>query len=352
MQSTNLSRAVERGFSRVEPSDNVLIAYAARDGTTASDGSGRNSPFTSSLLKNIETPGLEVRFLFANVRDDVMAETKQEQQPLVYGSLSKDMIYLNPPMDAGSANSQFKGATPAALPPKPPGPVVDRCSQPGATNCGWVGFRLQRVSEDVAEALKIKPARGALIAAIDQKGPAKPADILPGDVAIRFDGKEINDFQDLPRAVYGTTVGKEVDVVIIRDAKEKTKKVIVGRRVDPQPVAEPPKFANPIEHAMPSSQNVLGLDLAEISQELRARYNIKNSVKGVVVTNVESSSDAAKKSLNAGDVIVEVAQESVTTAANVQDRIDDAKKDYRKKTVLLLVSNNKGELRFVPLDLR
>jgi tetratricopeptide (TPR) repeat protein len=100
MQSTNLSRAVERGFSRVEPSDNDLVAYAARDGTTAGDGSGRNSPFTASLLKNIETPGLEIRFLFANVRDDVMVATMREQQPFVYGSLSRDMIYLKTPLEA------------------------------------------------------------------------------------------------------------------------------------------------------------------------------------------------------------------------------------------------------------
>lgn len=111
MQSTNLSRAVERGFSRVEPSDNVLVAYAARDGTTASDGSGRNSPFTSSLLKNIEMPGLEITFLFRNVRDDVMAATKREQQPFVYGSLSKDFIYLKAPVEAGTGT----GSSPDAM---------------------------------------------------------------------------------------------------------------------------------------------------------------------------------------------------------------------------------------------
>jgi uncharacterized caspase-like protein len=95
MQMTNVARAVDRGLSRIEPSDNVLVAYAARDGTTARDGSGRNSPFTASLLKNIEIPGLEVRFLFANVRDDVMAATGREQQPFVYGSLSKEQICLS-----------------------------------------------------------------------------------------------------------------------------------------------------------------------------------------------------------------------------------------------------------------
>jgi hypothetical protein len=97
MQRTVRVRSVDRGFVRTEPLDNVLVAYSAKDGTTARDGSGRNSPFTSALIRHIQTPGLEVRFLFANVRDDVMTATKREQQPFVYGSLSSERIYLRMP---------------------------------------------------------------------------------------------------------------------------------------------------------------------------------------------------------------------------------------------------------------
>jgi formylglycine-generating enzyme required for sulfatase activity len=96
-RTTSRVRAVERGFVRVEPSDNVLVAYAARDGTTASDGDGRNSPFTAALLKHLDEPGLEIRFLFATVRDDVMAATKREQQPFIYQSLPAQQIYLRAP---------------------------------------------------------------------------------------------------------------------------------------------------------------------------------------------------------------------------------------------------------------
>jgi hypothetical protein len=91
------TRSVSRGLSRVEPMNNVLVAYAAKDGTTASDGIGDHSPFTTALLKHLETPGLEVTFLFRNVRDDVLAATNDEQRPFVYGSLSKEAIYLKPP---------------------------------------------------------------------------------------------------------------------------------------------------------------------------------------------------------------------------------------------------------------
>ena len=96
MKRSLSTRAVTRGLAPTEPTDNVLVAYAARDGTTASDGDSRNSPFTTALLKHIDTPGLEISFLFRNVRDEVMSATKREQQPFVYGSLSKEAIYLKP----------------------------------------------------------------------------------------------------------------------------------------------------------------------------------------------------------------------------------------------------------------
>ncbi len=94
------TRSAGRGLSRVEPTNNVLVAYAAKDGTTAADGDGRNSPFTTALLKYLEKPGLEINFLFRNVRDDVIATTHDEQQPFIYGSLSKEAIYLLPPAAA------------------------------------------------------------------------------------------------------------------------------------------------------------------------------------------------------------------------------------------------------------
>ncbi|WP_158237652.1 caspase family protein [Bradyrhizobium forestalis] len=121
MKRSIATRAVARGLAPTEPSDNVLIAYAARDGTTASDGDGRNSPFTASLLRHIETPGLEISFLFRRVRDDVMAATKREQQPFVYGSLSKEEIYLKAP----AASAQAPAASPLAAAAPAPAPADD-----------------------------------------------------------------------------------------------------------------------------------------------------------------------------------------------------------------------------------
>ncbi|KQW22098.1 serine protease [Afipia sp. Root123D2] len=237
-----------------------------------------------------------------------------------------------------------------AVPSKTVMGVVDQLRQFKEVRRGWLGVRIQQVTDEIAESLSIKPARGALVAGIDDKGPAKPAGIEAGDVIIKFDGKDIKEMKDLPRAVADTAVGKQVDVLIIRKGKEQTRQVTLGRLDDGEKAVEASiKTTTPEDKAKPVTQKALGLDLAALSKDLRSRYKIKDSVKGVIVVNVDSGSDAAEKRLSAGDVIVEVAQESVSTAADVKKRVDQLKKDG-KKSILLLVSNGNGELRFVALS--
>jgi serine protease Do len=237
-----------------------------------------------------------------------------------------------------------------AVPSKTVAGVVDQLRQFGELRRGWLGVRIQPVTDEIAESLNIKPARGALVAGVDDKGPAKPAGIEPGDVVVKFDGKDVKEPKDLSRVVGDTTVGKTVDVVIIRKGQEETRQVTLGRLEDgDKAVQASAKTPEPAEK--PVTQKALGLDLASLSKDLRSRYKIKDSVKGVIITNVDGSSDAADKRLSAGEVIVEVAQEAVTNAADVKKRVDQLKKDG-KKSILLLVSNADGELRFVALSVQ
>jgi serine protease Do len=235
-----------------------------------------------------------------------------------------------------------------AVPSKTVAGVVDQLRQFGELRRGWLGVRIQQVTDEIAESLSIKPARGALIAGVDDKGPAKPAGIEPGDVVVTFDGHDIKEPKDLSRVVADTAVGK--DVVVIRKGQEQTRRVTLGRLEDtdkPQPAAA--KSAP--EPEKPVTQKALGLDLANLSKDLRSRYKIKDSVKGVLITGVDNASDAADKRLSAGDVIVEVAQEAVANAADIKKRVEQLKKDG-KKSVLLLVSNADGELRFVAISVQ
>ncbi len=236
-----------------------------------------------------------------------------------------------------------------AVPSKTVIGVVNQLREFGELRRGWLGVRIQQVTDEIAESLNIKPARGALVAGIDDKGPAKPAGIEPGDVVVKFDGKDVKDPKDLSRVVADTAVGKEVEVVVIRKGAEETKKVTLGRLEDNEKAQQAAaKTKDEPAAEKPVTQKVLGLDLAALSKDLRGKYKIKESVKGVVITGVDGASDAAEKRLSAGDVIVEVAQEAVTNSADVKKRVDQIKKDGRK-SVLLMVANGEGELRFVPL---
>ena len=119
-----------------------------------------------------------------------------------------------------------------AVPSKTVIPVIEQLREYKEVRRGWLGVRIQQVTDEIAESLNIKPPRGALIAGIDDKGPAKPAGIEPGDVVVKFDGQDIKEMRDLPRIVADTPVGKDVQVVVIRKGKEESKTVKLGRLED------------------------------------------------------------------------------------------------------------------------
>ena len=185
-----------------------------------------------------------------------------------------------------------------AVPSKTVAGVVDQLRQFGELRRGWLGVRIQQVTDEIAESLNIKPARGALIAGVDDKGPAKPAGIEPGDVVVKFDGKDIKEPKDLSRVVADTAVGKEVDVVIIRKGEEETRKVTLGRLEDTDKAVQASAKTKDEPAEKPVTQKALGLDLATLSKDLRTSYKIKDSVKGVIITGVDGTSDAAEKRLS------------------------------------------------------
>jgi len=264
-------------------------------------------------------------------------------------NLSGEVIGVNTAIISPSGGSIGIGF---AVPSKTVVGVIDQLREFGETRRGWLGVRIQEVTDDIAETLGLKPARGALIAGVDDRGPAKPAGIEPGDVVVKFDGKDVKAMRDLPRIVADTAVGKEVEVIIVRKGKEERKTVKLGRLEDgekPQPASA--RSTTPQDKEKTVVKKALGLDLANISEELRKRYKIKDTIKGVVITAIDPSSAAAEKRLSVGDVIVEVAQEAVANADDFQKKIDKLKKDKRK-SALLLVANAAGELRFVALGLQ
>ena len=226
-------------------------------------------------------------------------------------------------------------------------PVIDQLIQFGETRRGWLGVRIQNVDDTIAESLGLGSARGALVADVDPKGPAKPAGIEAGDVIIRFDGHEVKDSKDLPRLVGQTAVGKTVEVVVMRKGKELTKSAKLERLTEADTQA---KSSNNKAPDATLNRKFAGLELAPMSAELRQRFSIKDTVKGVVVNKVEPNSVGEDKRIGLGDVIVEVQQEVVATPEAVMKKVEGLKKDG-KKSVLLLISSPQGDTRFVAVPL-
>jgi serine protease Do len=236
-----------------------------------------------------------------------------------------------------------------AVPSKLAQAVVGQLLQFGEARRGWLGVKIQQVTDEIAESLNIKPPRGALVAGVDDKGPAKPAGIEAGDVIIKFDGKDIKEMRDLPRIVADTPVGKDVEVVVVRKGKEERKTVKLGR-LDDGEKPKPAAITKPQPEEKTVVQKSLGLQLSNMTDELRKRYKIKDSVKGVVVTGVDAASVAADKRLVAGSVIVAIEQEQVTQAGDVLRRVEQLKK-AGKKTALLLIATAEGDMLFVALPI-
>jgi serine protease Do len=232
-------------------------------------------------------------------------------------------------------------------------PIIEQLQKFGETRRGWLGVRIQNVDDSIAESLNLGKARGALIAGIDDKGPAKPAGLKTGDVIVKFDGKDVKQSRDLPKIVASAPIGKEVEVIVIRDGKEVTKTVKLGRLEDGEKFAKAKVGGDDVDaDAAPSAvKSALGMDFQGLNDDARKKFAIKDGVKGgVVVTKVDPSSNAAEKRIQPGEIIVEVNQKAVNSPADLVSTIKALKSDG-KKSALLLVSSATGDVRFVPVTI-
>jgi serine protease Do len=222
--------------------------------------------------------------------------------------------------------------------------VVGQLQEFGETRRGWLGVRIQDVSEDVAEALELSSAAGALVTDVPE-GPGKEAGIEAGDVIRVFDGNMVKDTRELVRIVGNTDVGKAVDVDIIREGEEITLAVTLGRREEAEATAVPVA----IEKSDPVEKTVLGINLAVLNPELREQLGLPEDATGLVVKDVAEDSDAFEKGLRAGDLVVEAGQQKIEGLADLEDRITEAR-DAGRKSLLMLI-RRQGDPRFLALSL-
>jgi len=220
--------------------------------------------------------------------------------------------------------------------------VLQQLREFGTTRRGWLGVRIQDVTEDVADALGLARARGALVTEV-MEGPARDAGMVTGDVILSFDGGDVANTRDLVRRVADAGVGRAVDVVVFREGAEQTVQVTLGLR-DEGNLASRPDTQPPAAPAQ-----VLGMELAELTEAMREQMALPAGTTGLVVGAVEPGSDADTKGIRPGDVITEAGQAAVSTIAEFRARVQEAR-DAGRRTLLLMVRRG-DDPRFVALSL-
>jgi serine protease Do len=225
-------------------------------------------------------------------------------------------------------------------------PVIESLKTEGRVKRGWLGVRIQTVTEEIAESLGLEEDVGALVASVTPDGPAEQAQIEPGDVILEFDRKPIDRMRGLPRIVAETPIGKEVEVVVWRRGERTTVAVTLGELPEEEELAALTEEGADVP---PTSAQIesLGVTVATITDELRTRFELPEDAQGVVIVDVAQGSAAERESLRPGDVIVEVGQEEVNSPPEVAAKVGQAQQDA-KKSVLLLIDRS-GDLRFVAL---
>jgi serine protease Do len=225
--------------------------------------------------------------------------------------------------------------------------VIGQLRQFGVARRGWIGVRIQQVTQEIAEGLGLPTTQGALVSDVTKNGPAAKAGLINGDLITAFDGKPVPDDRALPRIVADTPIGKSVNIDVWRKGKKQTMRITVQKLEDETKPDKPVKTLPPPKNQSRLSQ--LGLSLGVLDQGARAKFKIGGGVQGVVVSSVEPGSSAAEKNLKPGDVIVEVAGQAVKTPDDVSKKIDSDLKAGKK--VELLLVNRGGDLTYVGLRL-
>ncbi|MBF0549000.1 MAG: DegQ family serine endoprotease [Deltaproteobacteria bacterium] len=241
--------------------------------------------------------------------------------PLI--NLAGEVVGINTAIVAGGQGIGF--ATPSSLAKN----IIAQLREKGKVVRGWLGVYVQAVTPELAEKFKLKDAKGALVASVGKDSPADKAGFKQGDVITSFDGKAVDEMNQLPIAVASTPIGKKAKVEIIRDSKPATLEVVVGELKDD--AGE--------ESAEPSADTDYGLTLQDLTEDLAKSMHLKDT-KGVLVADVEQDGPAFEAGFKRGDVIKEVNR----TQINNIEEFRSALKKSKDNVALVLVKRGSGTI--------
>jgi serine protease Do len=256
-------------------------------------------------------------------------------------NMDGDVVGINTaiiaPNQSGSIGIGF------AIPSNAASSVIDQLVKFGETKRGWLGVRIQEVTKEIADVEKLKNTEGALVASVGEKSPAEKAGLQPGDIILKFDGQKIDTMRTLPKLVSRTEVGKTVELEIWRDKKLITKKLTLGRLESSEDFKAENKPINPKKEE--SEIEVLKITVRDVSpQDIESR-KLDKKTEGVVILEIGNKSPLTGL-LQAGDIILEVQKNKVSSADDLNKQIESINKKG-EQTLLLTIINNNNQRRYL-----
>ena len=224
--------------------------------------------------------------------------------------------------------------------------VIEQLIEFGETKRGWLGVRIQDVTQEIADVEKLDEPRGALVASVAENSPSEKGGIKAGDIILEFNGVRINQMKELPAIVAKTKVGTRVKVKVWRNKKEITKNILLGR-------LETSDDFKVSEKQTEAPKDVI-IDDLKITVRKLTREDIKtrklpNQTSGLVVTKIGNTSPL-KNSIEVNSIIVEAQKIKIKNAKDLQRIVKDVLKS-NQKTILLAIFNNQNQRRYIGVKL-
>lgn len=218
--------------------------------------------------------------------------------------------------------------------------IVNQIIDTGIVERGWLGVQIQTVTDDIAEGLGLDEAYGALVSQVVEDSPAEKAGLQTGDVIITYDNERVDEMRDLPRLVASTTANSEVTLDVWRNESQISVSAIISKTDEQDEQASD-------ENDTSKSEDVLGLVLSPLNSELRKQYSVKEDTQGVIITDIDPTSEAAGRGVRVGDVIQKIGQSNITSVKEIDEAVELALQG--DKTSLLLLIEREGQVLFVAI---
>jgi serine protease Do len=222
--------------------------------------------------------------------------------------------------------------------------IVDQLLEQGHVSRGWLGVSIQNVTPDIAAAIGLEEPRGAIVSSIVSGGPAARGGFEREDVVLQINGEDVDGSRDLTRRVAALAAGERVNFRILRDGRERSLRIELGDRPDDETLIELSSGSDE-----PAEVSYFGMRLAPLGDEDRELRGIASGTDGMVVDEVDAGSEAARKGVSTGDVILEAGGTSVDSADALEALIAEARDDGR--TAILMLIESRGGQRYVALQL-